>query len=439
VAGDFWELIDQARAAGKSCAEGARALERILGELSLTEIEAFAREQEDLMRTSYRWDLWGAAFVINGGCSDDGFDYFRGWLMLQGRDVWEAALREPESLAGVSFEGNAACEDALYSAGKAYESVAGRGLPPPRDRRPDAPSGTAWQETDLAALYPRLWERFSAEGDQREAADTGFYVEGHWERQNEKGYALLASSAFDSAARTFAQVRERAPGHLTRTLATNNLAWADLMIDTPAAVKEALPLANEALQSIEAEPQKAVYVWSIKATLAFALIKNGDPKAGLALMEEVSANERSGPHTSALRLCVLAIGLARTGDVVRARDLVRQALRTHPQCQLLPQAERAVVGSPIVVPEELQGLAPLVQRFGVSDDVEREHVVNGSSTEELIALVNAVTKQTFDQINQFLDRTFDAEDAVPFGDLAQAAVEARLELKHRGVTDLGSS
>ena len=435
MAGDFWDLIDQARAGGKSCAERARALERVLGELSVTAIEAFAREQENLMRTSYRWDLWGAAFVINRGCSDDGFDYFRGWLMLQGRDVCEAALREPESLANVSFEGDAACEDALYSAGKAYESVAGRGLTSPGDRRPDAPAGTAWREADLEALYPRLWERFAAEGNQGEAADTGFYVEGHWERQNEKGYALLASGAFGSSARTFAQVREKAPRQLTRTLATNNLAWTDLMIDTPVAVREALHLANEALQSIEAEPQKAVFIWRIKGTLAFALIKNGDPRAGLALIEEVLADDRPEPRTSALRLCVQAIGLARTGEVVRARELVRQVRRTHPQCQLLPQAQRAVAGPPIVVPQELQRLGPLVQRFGVSDDVEREHVLNGASTEELIALVNAVTKETFDRINQLLDQTFDAEDAVPFGDLAQAAMEARLELNQRGVTE----
>ena len=208
------------------------------------------------------------------------------------------------------------------------------------------------------------------------------------------------------------------------------------MMDTPAAVKEALPLANEALKSIEAEPQKAVYVWSIKGTLAFALIKSGDPKGGLALIEEVSANESSGPHTSALRLCIKAIGLAQAGDLVRARELVWQARKTHPQCQLLPQAERAVMGSRIVVPEELRGLAALVERFGIADDVERKHVLKGASTEELIALVNAVTKDTFDQITQFLDQTFDAEDAVPFGDLAQAAMEAKLELKLRGVTEL---
>jgi hypothetical protein len=32
-----------------------------------------------LMDRSYRNDLWAAGYLINGGCSDDGFDYFRGW------------------------------------------------------------------------------------------------------------------------------------------------------------------------------------------------------------------------------------------------------------------------------------------------------------------------------------------------------------------------
>jgi hypothetical protein len=51
------------------------------------------------MAESYRWDLWGAAYLINGGCSDDGFDYFRGWLLSQGRAIWQATLADPDSLA----------------------------------------------------------------------------------------------------------------------------------------------------------------------------------------------------------------------------------------------------------------------------------------------------------------------------------------------------
>lgn len=62
--------------------------------------------------------------------------------------------------------------------------------------------------------------------------------------------------------------------------------------------------------------------------------------------------------------------------------------------------------------------------------------MNDASTEELIALVDTVTTDVFDQIIQFLDQTLDAEDAVPFGDLAQAAMEAKLELKRRGASEV---
>jgi Protein of unknown function (DUF4240) len=52
-----------------------------------------------LMAQFYRLALWGAAYLINGGCSDDGFDYFRGWLLSQGHATWQAALADPDSLA----------------------------------------------------------------------------------------------------------------------------------------------------------------------------------------------------------------------------------------------------------------------------------------------------------------------------------------------------
>ena len=430
--GRFWDLIDQARVSGASCAECATELEQILGKLSSAEIEAFARAQEDLLRASYSWDLWGAAFVINGGCSDDGFDYFRGWLMLQGRDVWGAALKDPESLADVSVDGDAQCEDVLYAASVAYEQVARHSLPPYSDDPPKQPIGTAWQEADLEALYPKLWMRFAASGAQSARRDNDFGDT--WERQLATGMALLASGAFDDAAQTFALVRNNAPRKRTRITATNNLAWTDLMIGTPAAVKVALALANEALQAIEPEPHKTAHIGYIKGTLAFALIKNDDENAGLDLIEEVLASEKAGPRLLALRLCIRAIGLARTGDLDGARSLIGQAGKADPQCQLLTEAVREVVGPTIVVPQQLQSLAPLVQRFGVQDDHERERVLQSASNEELIALVNTVTKDIFDQINRFLDQTFDSEDAVPFGDLAQAAIEAKLELERRGVS-----
>lgn len=96
----FWALIEAAKAAsGGDCTRQAAQLVAALRQRSPDDILAYHRVELELMAESYRWDLWGAAYLINGGCSDDGFDYFRGWLLTQGRATWEAAVADPDSLA----------------------------------------------------------------------------------------------------------------------------------------------------------------------------------------------------------------------------------------------------------------------------------------------------------------------------------------------------
>jgi hypothetical protein len=46
---------------------------------------SFERHFTQRLADAYRWDLWGLAYQLNGGCSDDGFVYFRCWLLGQGR------------------------------------------------------------------------------------------------------------------------------------------------------------------------------------------------------------------------------------------------------------------------------------------------------------------------------------------------------------------
>jgi hypothetical protein len=98
---------------------------------------------------------------------------------------------------------------------------------------------------------------------------------------------------------------------------------------------------------------------------------------------------------------------------------------------LLGQARLAAFGPPIPVPAALKALAPLVEEFGISDDSDRERAIETAPTEELAKLVRTVTAEIFTEINRYLDETDNAEDAVPFGDLAQAAEEAKLELRRR--------
>ena len=61
----------------------------------------FGHWWDTMIREAYDWNLWGAAYLINGGCSDDGFQYFCRWLVLQGRDVFQAAVTNPDTLADI--------------------------------------------------------------------------------------------------------------------------------------------------------------------------------------------------------------------------------------------------------------------------------------------------------------------------------------------------
>jgi hypothetical protein len=112
-----------------------RAVE-MLAVLPPEQIAAAAQTLLDLMADSYRGDLWAAAYLINGGCSDGGVEYFRGWLITQGREVFERAVADPDSLAGVpavqataTETGNLECEEALGIARDAYLKATGRDCP----------------------------------------------------------------------------------------------------------------------------------------------------------------------------------------------------------------------------------------------------------------------------------------------------------------------
>jgi Protein of unknown function (DUF4240) len=71
----------------------------------------FEVQHRQAFADSYDWGLWGAAYVIDGGCSDDGFDYFRAYLISRGRAVFEAAMADPDSLADADLEGGEMWED----------------------------------------------------------------------------------------------------------------------------------------------------------------------------------------------------------------------------------------------------------------------------------------------------------------------------------------
>ena len=159
----FWAFIGAARdAAGDDVEDRVSGLEQVLLNHHPDEVAEFRRKYDEMLARAYRWDLWGAAHVINGGCSDDGFRYFRDWLISEGEAVYEAALADADSLADVDQDEDFELESFGYVAAEVYEQMTDQPLADSHASEPAEPIGHAWEEDDLPALLPRLWKKFSS-------------------------------------------------------------------------------------------------------------------------------------------------------------------------------------------------------------------------------------------------------------------------------------
>lgn len=164
---EFWKLIDASRLAADNDPEAQiDTLGAMLAELDPDQIVAFDRLMVEQVNRAYHWDLWAAAYIIGGGCSDDGFMDFTAWLIGKGEQVFEAALRDADSLADVVGEADGECqvEGILYLPSQVWEEKTGR----PGDAFPrhlfafqDGPHGASWDEDAVDARLPRLAARFN--------------------------------------------------------------------------------------------------------------------------------------------------------------------------------------------------------------------------------------------------------------------------------------
>lgn len=158
----FWRVMSSAT--GQDQDAKLEALLGTLRTLSPGDVQAFAEAFEARAHQSYRWDLWGACFVIHGGASDDSFYYFRSWLIAEGQERFERALANPDDLADMiarNASDSLELEGVLGSAIMLWEERTGRSFPPGAGG-PMEPTGEPFEDDDrwLAARYPKLWDRF---------------------------------------------------------------------------------------------------------------------------------------------------------------------------------------------------------------------------------------------------------------------------------------
>lgn len=150
----FWEVI--------STPDEAHEIDQIetvinrLARFKPTAIKAFDGILHEQNRRAFRSDLWALAYLLQGGCSDDAFEAFRSWLILQGRTMFESVLEDPDNFDVSQFGGNIdgyiALQDIPLSA---YQMRTGK----PMRRKSLSPltlNGTLLEEEEFANALPRV-------------------------------------------------------------------------------------------------------------------------------------------------------------------------------------------------------------------------------------------------------------------------------------------
>jgi hypothetical protein len=165
----FWSII-AATGGPRADADVQETLLRAqLEALTVDELVAFEVAYRHSLNAAYTWELWGAAYVVNGGCSDDGFEYFRRWLVARGREAYETGVRDPDALARMELapgpDGAWEHEGIYYIAREVFQAKGGQGdvrahSEPEAGLGGPAPTGTEFDENDLPQKYPKLWARF---------------------------------------------------------------------------------------------------------------------------------------------------------------------------------------------------------------------------------------------------------------------------------------
>jgi hypothetical protein len=123
----FWEIIDRARFLSRGEQdEMLLSVRKQLSGLTPDEIKEWQEIFDKYNSNAYKDELWKQAGKIMY-LSDDGFEYFRCWLISKGQEAYSIVLNNPESLIELTIEdAHMGFELLLYVASEAYEEVTGK-------------------------------------------------------------------------------------------------------------------------------------------------------------------------------------------------------------------------------------------------------------------------------------------------------------------------
>lgn len=94
----YWQIVKESLENTEDQEEQEAYLINRLQKLDPKDIIGFRLRTDKLLYDTYNSEMWCAGYIINGGCSDDGFEYFRNWVISRGKDVYYKAKQNPDTL-----------------------------------------------------------------------------------------------------------------------------------------------------------------------------------------------------------------------------------------------------------------------------------------------------------------------------------------------------
>ena len=159
----FWNLIHVSYEKANGDYEvQQRMLNNELRKIKAVDILLFDNKFRQLRGEAYTWDLWGAIYIIHGGCGDDSFIDFRGWLISQGKDFYYKTIAKPETLIELDIEIiEVEWEGMGYIPSSVFKKITGIEMPKGLLENLEI-KGEEWSEDndDLKNRFPLLWDKY---------------------------------------------------------------------------------------------------------------------------------------------------------------------------------------------------------------------------------------------------------------------------------------
>ncbi|HLX92141.1 MAG TPA: DUF4240 domain-containing protein [Puia sp.] len=167
----YWSIIAESLQKTDNPNDQERYLIHRIQKLTPKEIIGFRLRTDKLLNECYTPAMWCAGYIMNDGCSDDGFEFFRNWVISRGKEVYYRAKGNPdtlvseidEELEGYDFEGF------WYVADKAFKYRTGKELEEFIDDGNDQTGGASvemeltWEEGNpdsMRQICPELFAQF---------------------------------------------------------------------------------------------------------------------------------------------------------------------------------------------------------------------------------------------------------------------------------------